>query len=242
MLGMVVSTCRKVIHSLAVLVYCLLLQIRYWHHRVSGALDVEWLEIHFNRIAVINLLLSRKPNGSYLEIGCEGNQAFNSILVADKTGVDPAAGGTHRMTSDAYFAQTDKKFDVIFVDGLHTYDQVRRDAIHALEHLNEGGWVVFHDLIPRNWQEEHMPRLSSYWTGDVWKVAFEINQTPGLEFALLYIDMGVGVMRRKPTGSVEIPDLSAQLTTERFAYFLKHYQELPVLQAAEGRQWLLDRI
>ena len=38
-------------------------------------------------------------------------------------GVDPLLGGTHRMTSDAFFAANADAFDLIFIDGLH---QVRR--------------------------------------------------------------------------------------------------------------------
>lgn len=34
-------------------------------------------------------------------------------------GVDPLLGGTHRMTSDAFFAANTEHFDLIFIDGLH---------------------------------------------------------------------------------------------------------------------------
>lgn len=30
-------------------------------------------------------------------------------------------GGTHRMTSDAFFATNEEQFDLVFIDGLHHY-------------------------------------------------------------------------------------------------------------------------
>lgn len=235
----------KIGRAIAVALYSLGMQLRYAHHRVAGAIEIDWDAIHANRVAVINLLLAPRPGARYLEIGCAGNVAFNSVISADKTGVDPAAGGTHRMTSDAFFAATDEAYDVIFIDGLHTYAQVRRDVIHALRHLAPGGWIVLHDLFPRDWREEHVPCLHDSWTGDVWKVAFELSQTPGLEFILLQIDMGVGIVKplaATPAETITLADLSAELASERFSYFLEHHRRLPLKSWGEGREWIAARV
>lgn len=241
----IVHALYKAGRALAVAVYSVGMQLWYWRHRVAGRIEIDWAAIPFNRVAVLNLLLAKKAGARYLEIGCAGNIAFNSVIAADKIGVDPAAGGTHRMTSDAFFAGTDAKFDVIFIDGLHTYEQVRRDVQQALLHLNSDGWIVLHDLFPRDWREEHVPCLYETWTGDVWKVAFELKQTPGVEFALLQIDMGVGIV--KPLAStraeaVQLADLTAELTPRHFDYFYAHHRELPLKTYPEGRQWIEQRL
>ena len=44
--------------------------------------------------------------------------------------LDPAEGGTHRMTSDQFLAITKKKFNVVFIDGLHEYEQCQKDCIN----------------------------------------------------------------------------------------------------------------
>ena len=44
----------------------------------------------------------------------------------------------------------EEPFDVIFVDGLHTFEQCRKDVINSLNFLNLGGYLFIHDLIPRN--------------------------------------------------------------------------------------------
>ena len=57
------------------------------------------------------------------------------------------------MTSDTFFSQIEKalKFDVIFIDGLHTYYQCQKDVVNSLNHLNNNGVIFIHDLLPKNY-------------------------------------------------------------------------------------------
>jgi predicted O-methyltransferase YrrM len=48
-------------------------------------------------------------------------------------------------TSDAFFAQNEKKFDFIYIDGDHTSKQVLIDAENALRVTNIGGIIAFDD-------------------------------------------------------------------------------------------------
>lgn len=156
---------------------------------------------------------------------------------ADKTGVDPAQGGTHRQTSDDFFAQNDRKFDVIFIDGLHEYHQVRKDAINALSCLDENGWIAFHDFLPSDWHEQHVPRLSGGWVGDCWKLAVELAKSEDVEFRILNIDHGVGIMRPR-VANATIVDMQHELQTAQFDYFARVLPELPRCNWQEGLQWV----
>lgn len=40
----------------------------------------------------------------------------------------------------------DRRFDVIFIDGDHSYEGVKRDYINSLPLLNSGGYIIFHDI------------------------------------------------------------------------------------------------
>jgi predicted O-methyltransferase YrrM len=48
----------------------------------------------------------------------------------------------------AYMADTDERFDLIFLDGDHSADAVYREVSAALRLLNEGGVILLHDYYP----------------------------------------------------------------------------------------------
>ncbi|ROU02978.1 class I SAM-dependent methyltransferase [Histidinibacterium lentulum] len=204
----------------------------------SRRFDWNWREIHMNRIAAINRIVDTLPgDAAYLEIGCDANTLFDAVPLADKTGVDPARGGTHRMTSDEFFGQNDRKFDLIWIDGLHEYHQVHRDVENALAALKPGGWIGLHDMLPLDWLQEHMPRIHPGWTGDVWKVAFEIVATPGLEFRMVTIDHGVGLLR-SAEGAAPLAYMPDTLSDVRFGYLYENIGQLQLVDWAGAEHWI----
>ena len=212
---------------------------QYARNRGAVVFDHDWHAIPYTRAAIVNLLLADNPAGRYLEIGCAGNELFDAVMAADKIGVDPVRGGTHRTTSDAWFAANpDDRFDVIFIDGLHLYDQVRRDLVNALAAVKPGGWIALHDSFPRDWLEEHVPQIvTSGWTGDGWKVAFELLETEGVEFRLVAIDHGVLVVRPL-IEDPRLADRRAELEPARFGYFAEGFGKLPVTDYAGAMTWI----
>jgi SAM-dependent methyltransferase len=211
---------------------------KYRRHRVDAFLDHDWSKIPFDRSVVVNTLVSRVNPAAYLEVGCAENLLFDTVSAAHKVGVDPAQGGTHRMTSDAFFATTTETFDVVFIDGLHVYDQARRDVENAMAAVRPGGWIAMHDMFPRDWIEEHTPQIStSRWTGDPWKVAFELIATPGVDFRLVAIDHGVGIARLL-TDNAKLADRRTELEPQRFAWFRDHLSELPLTDWPTALAWI----
>ena len=135
------------------------------------------------------------------------------------------------MTSDEFFSQnlTDL-FDVIFIDGLHEYQQVRKDVTNALERVPVGGLIGLHDLLPGSWESQHVPRIASKWNGDVWKISLELTKASGIEFAIVAVDEGIGVIR-KVSNVVRVPDL--QLESENFDSFVNNKPLLPIIEFEE---------
>ncbi len=209
------------------------------HHAHDKNFDWGWSDIHYNRLSLVNLLVSKYDYDTcrYLEIGCFTNELFNTVVCGDKTGIDPAQGGTHKMTSDKFFAQNKKTFDVVFIDGLHHYEQVHKDAINAIACLKAGGWIAFHDFLPTDWMEQHRPALKGAWTGDCWKLACELAQSPDIDFRILQIDHGVGVMRLKRENAA-IVDLSDTLRDAQFDTFVNALPNLPVVSWQDGVKWI----
>ncbi|MDQ0349017.1 class I SAM-dependent methyltransferase [Ancylobacter vacuolatus] len=204
-------------------------------------IDWDWSAINYNRIALLNVLAARKFDGAYLEIGCFQNNLFDSMPIPLKIGVDPVQGGTVRATSDEFFASNTRKFDLIFIDGLHTYDQVRRDLVNALKVINPGGWIALHDMLPRSAMEQHddLLPIGHPWVGQGWKVAFELLQTQGLDWRIVKIDYGVGVVRVETPGTA-LADLSSTLSGSTFPYFYENHPRLPIVTWEEALPWLRE--
>jgi SAM-dependent methyltransferase len=169
-----------------------------------------------NRADLLHRLCRRDSCNSYLEIGCNRNKLFKTIPVEDKVGVDPKRGGTHRMTSDEFFKQNDRTFDLIFIDGLHHADQVMRDLESSLRVLNANGVIAMHDCNPATEEAQRVPppRSGVPWNGDVWKTVVVLRSRPDLDIAVGDFDYGCGVVLRRPNSS----PLSIEATLETLQY------------------------
>ncbi len=145
------------------------------------------------RHLVINSLINNSDD-AYLEIGVETGYTFNNVDIQNKVGVDPLPHfeSEHLVlkTSDEYFLdnkniENNKKFDIIFIDGLHQCEQVAKDINNSLHCLNQNGKILLDDIIPLNYDEQlNVPvkyeiqngvlKTLVPWTGDVWKTMYHI--------------------------------------------------------------------
>jgi len=154
-----------------------------------------------NRTEIINALIEKYNYKSFLEIGVNNGVNMRGVTAEEKEGVDPAptpegeAYTTHKMTSDDYFLTNTRKFDIIFVDGLHHSEQVYKDIQNSLKHLNKGGVIVCHDMSPRAEIEQRVPRETQIWNGDCWKAFVQLRTETNLEMFVVNTDWGCGVIR-----------------------------------------------
>ena len=169
--------------------------------RFFKKLSIEFPDNLF-RWDLIQYIIDKYNFENYLEIGCDKDQSFSKIKIRNKVGVDPISGGTIRSTSDNFFKNNDNKFDVIFIDGLHYYQQVIRDINHSLEILNDDGFILVHDCLPKSLAQQAVPRYRGYWNGDVWKAIVELRTKKNLDIFTSQIDFGVAVIRKKPNSSI----------------------------------------
>jgi len=146
---------------------------------------------------LIQFLVNKYDYSTYLEIGCDKDQSFSKIKISHKVGVDPISGGTIRKTSDEFFKSNKEKFDIIFIDGLHHYEQVIVDINNALSVLNDNGHILVHDCLPRTIAHQAIPRYRGSWNGDVWKSIVELRTKKYLDVFTCEIDFGVGIIQKK---------------------------------------------
>jgi hypothetical protein len=178
-------------------------------------LSTHWEEPWcMDRWEIINYIIKKYKFESYLEIGVSNPRwCFNMISCREKDGVDPGFEfennvANYKMTSDLFFEtiSKDKKWDVIFIDGLHLAHQVIKDVYNSLEHLNDGGFIIMHDCSPPNvWRQRENYSIDGYnypWNGTTWKSFYHLRTTRSdLSMCVVNTDYGIGIIRR---GSQEL--------------------------------------
>jgi hypothetical protein len=157
----------------------------------------------YNRINIINHLISIYKFNTYLEIGVQAGECISNIIATYKDGVDPGVEGflpvsvNYPMTSDKFFEtiSSEMKYDIIFIDGLHHSAQVYNDIKNSFNHLTDGGFIVLHDCNPFNYHAQVIPRKVIIWNGDVWKafVNFKLSN-PQYKCYTVDTDWGVGII------------------------------------------------
>lgn len=156
------------------------------------------------RYDIINYFVRTRQYKTYLEIGTGAGRCMERVTCASKTGVDPAPKRKdpdwtlHQMTSDEFFHANTGKFDLIFIDGLHTADQVIKDIFNSLAALAANGVILLHDSNPLTEEMQVKdPQLAAagQWNGDVWKAIVYIRKCfPALFCRVFSVDQGVGII------------------------------------------------
>jgi len=203
---------------------------RIYHHvfveRFNKKIEYNFPN-NFFRWDLINYLIERKNYSNYLEIGCDQNQLFSKIKIKNKFGVDPVSGGNIRKTSDEFFKNNIEKFDIVFIDGLHHYHQVKKDILNSLKYLNNDGIILVHDCLPDSLAKQAVPRYKMSWNGDVWKAIVDLRQDENLEIYTLKIDQGIGVIKKiKNTNKLILKKNISKLKFKDFYFNYKEYMRL----------------
>lgn len=185
---------------------------------------------NMTRVDVINYLLKRRHKATYLEIGVRRGDCFCEIGARRKFAVDPVfqikwwrylswknifSASYFDCTSDDFFnkiidSTQVHEFDVIFLDGLHTYEQSFRDVQNSLRYLKHNGWIVLHDCNPPNATaalpaESYKDAIERFdlslskgaWNGEVWKTVVRLrSEEANLRIFVLDCDEGLALIQR----------------------------------------------
>lgn len=185
-----------------------------------------------NRLDVLNLIINKIKARNYLEIGVEKGKIFLKINAKKKLGVDPVIkipnkkkflscindfhnlfNEYYKVTSDKFFENNHSRLealsgiDVIFVDGLHSYEQSYKDVLNSLKYVSKRGIIVMHDCNPstefqaktvcpsQNDSTFIEDKSASFWCGDVWKTIVRLrSERTDLNIFVLDCDFGIGVI------------------------------------------------
>jgi hypothetical protein len=159
---------------------------------------IEYPDTESSRL-IKELLLARDLKRiSYLEIGVEFGATFKNIPAKHKIGVDPEPkmksplkrdANLHVETSDNFFLWNKTRFDAIFLDGLHTFEQTWRDLKNATKVCSPRGLIILDDTVPCDEFSGNPNALEAYrlreeagfanygaWHGDVYKIILALAE------------------------------------------------------------------
>ena len=122
------------------------------------------------------------------------------------------------MESDQFFLKKKRylrrrgPFDVVLIDGLHTFRASLSDVLNVLAHLNKDGVIIMHDCFPDHkaaaFPSKQFPTLEEQksiegwdgkWCGDVWKtiVYLRRNLSGIMDICVMDTDHGLGILKPK---------------------------------------------
>ena len=197
-----------------------------------------------DRVDLINEIIIKKKVKSYLEIGVFAGECLFNIKTHNKVAVDPSFSfgikhkiknlfknsnyniKYHEVTSDKFFEFNTKVFDLIFIDGLHTWEQLFYDIKNSLKFLSPSGVILMHDCLPiTKWEalpaksyddfKNLKPKdVSPLWCGDGWKILYQIKQQqPEFDLKLIDLDHGIGVIKNKANNLKAINKVTIEKTS-----------------------------
>jgi hypothetical protein len=152
--------------------------------------------------AILNFLIEKFSYLTYLEIGVRNPKAnFDKIKIRFSEGVDPAGKCAYPMPSDKFFLlYPHKRYDIIFIDGLHEEKQVDKDIQNSLKALELNGTIVVHDCNPPTaWHQRPASEFKGNepWNGTVWRSYAKLRMTDAsLSMCCIDSDWGVGIIRK----------------------------------------------
>jgi len=194
--------------------------------------DYNWSK-HPSRYEIIQKLIDKKKYENYLEIGCDKDSNFSKIKVKNKIGVDPKSGGNIKMTSDDFFIQNEKFFDCIFIDGLHIYEQVRKDILNSIKFLNSNGVILVHDCLPIKIWNQIVPKIYGHWNGDVWKAIVEARTMKNIDTYTCIADHGLGVIFKRENRNLLDLNIKNFKKLKFKDYYINHKKLMNIIEAKE---------
>jgi hypothetical protein len=154
---------------------------------------------------LLNALAKKHNLNNYLEIGVQHKENnFDKIICKNKFGIDPDPGAQadYVCSSDQFFHfnfNPVRMFDLVFIDGLHHADQVKKDFDNSLRFLLPHGFIVIHDCCPQKETSTFVPRNAKVWHGDVYKFVMKLQEYSGIDFRTYDFDEGCCMVWRDET-------------------------------------------
>ena len=217
------------------------------------------------RVELIQNFINKNSYSRYLEIGTFKGESFFPISCRKKIAVDPnflfsskdkldwilrdkcnLRNSYYEMESNTFFHKKmkflEKKIDIAFIDGLHTFRASLQDTLNILSVINKDGTIILHDCFPpheaaaapaNSYEDAYLNRNENWtgeWCGDVWKTILYLKRkySESIKIFTINEDYGLGVI--KPFDlelDLEIDEtLFNEINAKDYIYLMKDYKNL----------------
>jgi len=241
-------------------------------------------KVMFDRVSLIQIVIKKIEAKVYLEIGVFKGYSFLKTICKNKIGIDPCFkikkikkiysyftnitninNKYFTMTSDVFFINYKNTLissppEVIFIDGLHTFEQTLQDCYNSLNYLAEGGVIILHDCNPPSessatpalsileaeqiWKSQYNSGWTDEWCGDSWKtIPYLINNNPELNVSVLNADFGLGLVSKKKNVAqkfYQFPDDIQEYKGLQYSYLKTDKQIILNLRGVEELEAIID--
>ena len=197
----------------------------------------------------LNGLASINNAKQYLEIGVNRGITLNLVSVENKVGVDPcfrfdlesnsSGAELFKCTSDEYFDSSRSDghiFDLIYLDGLHEFNQTFRDFCNSLMFSHDNTIWLIDDTNPNSYEaslssqklakdlRKSTGMTDNSWMGDVYKTIFAINRYFSCFSYATFRGHGQTVVWKKQSSNCSIDRVNANLDISSldYAQFISH--------------------
>jgi hypothetical protein len=221
------------------------------------------------------LLAAMQSPARYLEVGVETGQTFFEVSAAFKTAVDPqfqfdrdSAPQNNsieyfEITSDSFFCDVkrDFKYDLVFLDGLHTWEQTYRDFCNALLVTHERSIILLDDIFPTDVFSCNRDQIeavtmrqfmtddpSNAWHGDTYKVIPLIRTFhPLLSYCTIITDGNPqALVWRSPQPAIASPVIrevgELNMPALDYLWFLRHQESYNLMNEKDALALAIDSL
>lgn len=218
----------------------------------------------------INYLATRLSPKNYLEIGVSRGSTFLGVNIKRKVAVDPRfrfefgkyesdSVSFFQVTSDEYSISHAKneKFDIIFLDGLHTFEQTFRDLCNSLFHCHDRTIWMVDDTYPNDVYSTIIPARKAMqfrkeaggqgqaWHGDIFKIVFALHDFfPSFSFCTIKTKGNPQTLLWKQARKHFKPLFSDLEVISRLNFFeIKEYNQIfNLVSEEEGLDMVVDAV
>lgn len=120
------------------------------------------------------------------------------------------------------------KYDIIFIDSFHTFEQSLQDIEFAYSLLNDNGFIIIHDCSPPS------SNLIGYYKPDAWcgqtysAFIHYRMKTPYIKSCVVNIDFGCGIIRKNNLNKdvFKLDNLLTLKEVSQWHYFMNNKKKL----------------